>query len=86
MANNNKPVKEIRLGAVKGAIWENQVGDTTRFNVVLKKIYKDGSEWKATDSFGRDELLLVAKVADQAHSWIFEQKTGNANVESRRSS
>ena len=74
MANNNKPVKEVRLGAIKSSIWENQAGETTRYNVTFKRIYKDGAEWKFTDSFGRDDLLLVAKVADQAHSWIFEQK------------
>ena len=26
-----------------------------------------------TDSFGRDDLPLVAKLADQAHSFIFER-------------
>jgi hypothetical protein len=37
------------------------------------RLHKDGETWKRSDSFGRDDLLLVAKVADQAHSWIFEQ-------------
>ena len=70
-----KPTHEVRLGAVKGAIWRNQTetGDT-RFSVKLSRIYKDGDTWKSTDSFGRDDLLLVAKVADQAHSWIHQQE------------
>ena len=25
------------------------------------------------DSFGRDDLLLIAKVANQAHTWIYAQ-------------
>ena len=33
---------------------------------------KDGDEWKNTQSFSRNDLLLLAKVADQAHSRIFE--------------
>jgi hypothetical protein len=45
-----------------------------RFNVKLSRIYKDGEAWKSTDSFGRDDLLLVSKVADQAHSWIHQQE------------
>ena len=34
---------------------------------------KLGEEWKQTDSFGRDDLPLLAKVIDLAHTWIFEQ-------------
>ena len=29
-------------------------------------------EWKQTQSFGRDDLLVLAKVADQAHTWTVE--------------
>ena len=35
-------------------------------------LYKDGDAWKRTQSFGRNDLLLLAKVADQARSRIFE--------------
>jgi hypothetical protein len=28
------------------------------------------NSWKTTDSFGRDELPLVEKVADLVHRWI----------------
>ena len=34
---------------------------------------RDGEQWQSTDSFNRDDLLILAKVADQAHSWIFAQ-------------
>ena len=67
-----QPVHEVRLGAVKAAIWMNQTENGTRFNVTVARIYKDGEQWKSTDSFGRDDLLLLAKVIDQAHSWIFD--------------
>ena len=33
---------------------------------------KDGEQWKTTQSFGNNDLLMLAKVADQAHSRIFE--------------
>lgn len=69
----NKPVHTIRLGAIKAAIWENTFGETTRHSVSLSRLYKDGDQWKTTESFGRDDLLLVGKVADQAHTWICEQ-------------
>ena len=68
-----KPVHEIRLGSIKAAIWQNETTSGVRHNVTLCRLYKDGDEWKRTDGFGRDDLPLVAKVADLAHSWIFEQ-------------
>lgn len=72
--NKTKPIHEIRLGSVKAAIWENAVGDGIKFNVTLCRLYREGDEWKTTESFGRDDLLLVAKVADEAHSWIYAQR------------
>ena len=77
--NKNRPVHEIRLGAIKASIWENVVGETTRHNVTLCRIYKDkdGDQWKSTESFGRDDLLVVAKVADKAHSWICDQRAAS---------
>src|SRR5207244_5534095 len=65
-----KPVQDVRLGLIKAAIWENSVGDIVRYNVTFSRIYKDENEWKTSDSFGWDDLLVLAKVADQAHTWI----------------
>jgi hypothetical protein len=67
-----QPVHEVRIGSVKAAIWENRTDTGTRFNVTLARIYKDGETWNSTESFGRDDLLLLTKVIDQAHTWIFE--------------
>jgi hypothetical protein len=70
-----KPIHEVRLGAIKAAVWRNETETGgTRFNVQVSRIYKDGDAWKSTDSFGRDDLLPLAKVADQAHSWIHQQE------------
>lgn len=68
--NNNGLIHEIRLEAIKAAIWQNETSNGTRHNVTVSRLYKDGDEWKQTESFGRDDLLLLAKVVDEAHSWI----------------
>ncbi len=68
-----KPVHEVRLGAIKAAIWANDTQNGVRHNVTLQRLYKDDDEWRSTDSFGRDDLLLVAKVANMAHTWIFQE-------------
>ena len=73
-SDSNKPAKEIRLGRIKATIWANSTENGTRYNVSIVRIYKDGDDWKEATSFGREELLLVAKVADMAHTWIYEQK------------
>lgn len=70
-----QPAHEIRMGAIKATIWENQTATGTRHNVTVSRIYKDGDEWKHTESFGRDDLQLLAKVIDLAHTWIFQQAT-----------
>jgi hypothetical protein len=69
----NRPVHEVRLGRIKAAIWENETQNGTRHNVKVTRLYKDGNTWKDSDSFGRDDLLVVGKVLDMAHSWIFQQ-------------
>lgn len=68
-----KPVHEVRLGLVKAAIWKNDTDAGIRYNVTVSRLYKDEDEWKSSESFGRDDLLVLAKVADQAHSWIHAQ-------------
>ncbi len=75
----NKPTHEIRIGAIKAVIWANATSSGTRHNVTFARLYKDGDEWKETTSFGRDDLLLLAKVADKSHSWIHEQGQQSAD-------
>ena len=53
-------------------------GGGFRHNVQVRRIYKDGEEWKQSDSFGREDLPLVAKVADMAHTWIHQRSQDEA--------
>ena len=75
----NKPVEELRMGTIKDAIWQNKSKNGTRYSVRITRLYKDEDEWKTSDSFGRDELPLVAKVADLAHTWIFRASQRSEN-------
>ena len=69
---NPKPISEVRIGRIKAAIWTNGTDGRTRHNVTFSRLYKNGDQWKSTQSFSRNDLLLLAKVADQVHSRIFE--------------
>jgi hypothetical protein len=70
-----KPVQTFRFGRVQASIWANPASEgKTFYNTTFKRGYKDDKgDWHDTDSFGRDDLPLIAKLADQAHTWIFTE-------------
>lgn len=70
----NRPVQTIRIGSIKAAIWANDGSQGGVFySVTFVRVYKDGQgQWQTADTFGRDDLLVLAKVADLAHSWIVD--------------
>ena len=67
------PVHEVRAGRIRASIWSNPSEKGVWHSVTLSRLYKDGDDWKDSSSFGKDDLLLLAKVIDKAHSWIIEQ-------------
>ena len=70
------------LGRIKAAIWENGTENGTRHSVTITRLYKTDADptWKTTTSFNRDDLPLVAKVADMAHTYIFGMGQGEASA------
>lgn len=70
--SKRKPAKEVRIGSVKAAIWSNEAEQGPRSNVTFERLYREGDTWKSTSSFGRDDLLVLAKVADHGHTWTAE--------------
>ena len=88
MSNNTtKPLEEVRIGAVKAAIWRNvaDMGNNSRpmYSVTFQRLYRDGDNaWKSTESFSRDDLLLLAKVAERAFDRIHEiQQAGQGSAQ-----
>lgn len=69
----SKPAHEVRLGLIKASIWHNLTRAGERYNVTLTRLFRNGDLWKESNHFGRDDLLLAAKVLDLAHTWIFQQ-------------
>ena len=70
----NRPVHEVRLGRIKATVWANASENGPWHSVQVSRLYKDGEQqWRSSERFHRDDLPLVAKVADRAHSWIYEQ-------------
>lgn len=72
--DRNQPIHSIRMRNVRAAIWANRSEKGTFYSVTITRSYRsDDGAWHSTESFGRDDLLLVAKVADLAHTWVTEQ-------------
>jgi len=68
------PVQTFRLGRIKAVVWENEADKKKFFNVTFARTYMDESRnFHDTDSYGRDDLPLIAKLADRAHTFIFER-------------
>lgn len=75
----DRPVHEIRMGKIRAAVWKHTMENGARYSVSIKRIYKTEKGWESTTSFGRDDLPLVAKVADLMHTWIYEQNDAQRN-------
>jgi hypothetical protein len=72
-ASPNLPVKTFRLGRIKAAVWRMKA-DQKFYSVTFARTYVDeANKYHDSDSFGRDDLPLIAKLADQAHTFIFER-------------
>ena len=81
--NKTKPARELRIGTVKATVWENGVGGIPRHNVTFSRLYRDEGQSKTTHSFVFNNLLTLARLADQAHTLIAERKAEAARRPAR---
>jgi hypothetical protein len=64
MTDKEKPkaAHKIRAGTLELAIWRNDGEKGPWYSVSATMHYKQGEEWKQSDSFGQDDLLVLAKL------------------------
>ena len=68
-SNKVQPAEQVRIGSIKAAIWKNEGENGAYFNVTFQRLYRtEDGQWQSTSSFGRDDLLILAKVADATHT------------------
>jgi len=81
----DRPVRVVRIRNIRGNIWGNRLDDgRIVYNVTIDRIWKEddqtdeagavlkAGQWQQSQSFGKDDLLIVAKVADLCHTWIYK--------------
>lgn len=73
-STRSRPITTFRLGRIKAAVWENKTDKRKFYNVTFSRSYLDEEKrFHDANSFGRDDLPLVAKLADEAHTFIFKR-------------
>jgi hypothetical protein len=71
-----KPAGKVRVGLVTATIWDNETEKGVFYNVTFERRYRDEQgNWHSTHSFGTDDLLLLAKAADLAHTEIIKARS-----------
>jgi len=91
----DRPVKVVRIRDIRANIWANRIeGGAIIYNVTFDRLWKEDDEvdgqgevtrkgeWKQSGSFGKDDLLLLGKIADLAHTWIYRRIQDDRREES----
>jgi hypothetical protein len=77
-----KPQKKFNCGSISASIWANTKivnGETIKFfSVTINKAYKEGQDWKYTDSFNIEDLPKVVLVANEAYKYL-KLKSADSN-------
>ena len=69
-----RPVKTIRSGPVKIAIWENKSERGVRFGITVQRLYKDeAGKWQTTTSFNSADIPHLVFASQRADMWIHDQ-------------
>ena len=74
MKSNPPPIHSFVLGNIHTTIFENESDVTGRWYVVeISRHYQIGQQKRQTHLFRRDDLPIVAKAAEMAYAWLWQQ-------------
>jgi hypothetical protein len=74
-----KPAKTFRVGLLSASVWENETDNGTFHSVTLERAYKDGEEWKYTNTFRLEDLCNVGFLCGLAGQFILGQQNEGEN-------
>jgi hypothetical protein len=74
------PIVKLRLGLIWANVWQRITDEDAFYSVSFERRYRDtDGNWQSTHSYNADDLLLLAKLADQAHTEIMKIRAGGAD-------
>lgn len=72
---SNKPLESFRLKGVSAAVFENYTEqDVSYYKVQIVRTYRADDGFKTTNVFSRDELPIVALLAERAWQSILDRE------------
>jgi hypothetical protein len=78
---DNKPIKEFKIGRIKASVWANEGQKSVWYTVTVSRLYKEeGNTWQSASSFKREDLLVLCKVLNLTHSWLYEQSADESKA------
>ncbi|HEX8340122.1 MAG TPA: hypothetical protein VF624_04370 [Tepidisphaeraceae bacterium] len=81
---NSPPVHRITYRNIRAAIWLNDGQKGPFYSVTFSRSYQDDQNvWHDATSFSANDLPLLAKLANDCHSWIAWQTKRAADEASR---
>ena len=82
MSHSAKPAAKVTLYPISAAIWRNENEGRAFYSATFERSYRDDAgNWKSTSSFNSGDLLLLAKVADLAHTEISKLRSGDRQAQ-----
>lgn len=80
----SKPVRTFRCGSITAAVWSDSkvIGQeiVEMHSIRIDRAYKDGEEWKNTQTFAAEDLPKVAMVASEAYKSLRLRSSENNDI------
>ena len=71
-ADKQRLVYEAKSGRLRASVWRRVTDEESWFRVTLNRSYQDASGvWHSSTTFGAKDLLEVAKLCHEVHTWIY---------------
>ena len=74
----NDPVFKRKWLGKHLAIFENPGENGVFYKTTLQRVYKDGDEFKTTNSLSRDDLPVAIMLLQEAYKWILETEANKS--------
>ncbi len=69
---NMTVIQTLAYRNIRCLIMARNTSKGIRHKIAFKRSYQDAGKTFDSESFRVDDLLLIAKLANQAHTWIYE--------------
>ena len=84
---DNLPEMKFKAGAISAAVWRNTITkkDGTQADirtVTFQRRYKDGEEWKTSNSLRSTDLPKAVVVLNKAYEYLVLNGQGDLSIES----